>query len=154
MSGTLNPNNQARPYHQSVAEALASLGTDAQRGLSELEAHARIGRHGRNELVAEAPEPAWKKFLAQFTDALVILLLVAAVISGALWLVERDSALPYEAIAILAVVILNAVMSHIQQTRAESAVAALRRMSAPHANVIRDGNRQSIDAAEVVPGDL
>ena len=63
--------------------------------------------------------PAWRKFLAQFTDVLVILLLVAAAISAALWLYERDSALPYEAIAIFAIVLLNAVMGYIQQSRAE-----------------------------------
>jgi len=71
-----------------------------------------------------------------------------------LWLLERDSALPYEAIAILAVVVLNALMGYIQQSRAERAVAALRQMSAARASVIRGGVRQSIAAAEVVPGDV
>ncbi|MGH8067633.1 MAG: cation-translocating P-type ATPase, partial [Candidatus Entotheonellia bacterium] len=78
----------------------------------------------------------------------------ATLISAALWLYERESALPYEAIAILAVVLLNAVMGYIQQSRAEQAVAALRQMSAAHANVVRGGERQSIPATEVVPGDL
>ena len=85
---------------------------------------------------------------------LVILLLVATLISAGLWLYERDSALPYEAIAIFAVVLLNAVMGYIQESRAEEAVAALRQMSAAHANVIRDGERQSIPATEIVPGDI
>ena len=85
---------------------------------------------------------------------LVILLLIATAISAGLWLYERDSALPYEAMAILAVVLLNAVMGYIQESRAGAAVAALRQMSAAHANVIRDGERQSIPAAEVVPGDI
>ena len=98
--------------------------------------------------------PAWRKFLAQFQDVLVILLLVATAISAGLWLYERESALPYEAIAIFAVVLLNAVMGYVQESRAEAAVAALRQMSAAHANVIRDGERQSIPAAEIVPGDL
>ena len=75
-------------------------------------------------------------------------------ISAGLWLYERDSALPYEAIAIFAVVLLNAIMGYVQESRAEQAVAALRQMSAAHANVIRDGERQSIPAAEVVPGDI
>ncbi|HWM42093.1 MAG TPA: cation-translocating P-type ATPase [Burkholderiales bacterium] len=138
----------------SAEETLAALGTDAQRGLSEAEARARLERHGRNELAAEKPVPAWKKFLAQFAEPLVILLLVATAISGTLWLFEGDAALPYEAIAILAVVLLNALMGTIQESRAEEAVAALRRMAAAHANVIRGGSRQSVAAAEVVSGDI
>ncbi len=138
----------------SAEETLAALGTDAQRGLSETEARARLERHGRNELAAQKPVPAWRKFLAQFAEPLVILLLVATAISAALWLFERDAALPYEAIAILAVVLLNALMGYLQESRAEEAVAALRRMAAAHANVIRGGSRQSVAAAEVVPGDI
>ena len=75
---------------------------------------------------------------------LVILLIVAASISAGLWFYERDTALPYEAIAIFAIVLLNALMGYVQQARAERAVAALRRMSGAHANVIRDGGRQSV----------
>jgi Ca2+-transporting ATPase len=142
------------PYRQSVDAVLAALATDARLGLSEEEARARLESHGRNELTAEKPVPAWRKVLVQFQDALVILLLVATVISAGLWLYERESPLPYEAIAILAVVLLNAVMGYIQQSRAEQAVAALRQMSAAHANVVRGGGRQSIAAAEVVPGDI
>ena len=105
------------------------------------QAQERLERYGRNELTAEAPVPEWRKFLAQFTDVLVILLLVAAAISAGLWLYERDAALPYEAIAIFAIVLLNALMGYVQQARAEQAVAALRQMSAAHANVIRDGEQ-------------
>ncbi len=96
----------------------------------------------------------WRKFLAQFQDVLVILLLIATLISAALWLYERESALPSEAIAIFAVVLLNAIMGDIQQSRAEQAVAALRQISAAHANVIREGERRNIAAAEIVPGDI
>jgi Ca2+-transporting ATPase len=71
-----------------------------------------------------------------------------------LWLVERESALPYEAIAIVAVVLLNAALGYLQEARAEEAVAALRQMSAAHAHVVRDGRRQDVPAAEVVPGDI
>jgi Ca2+-transporting ATPase len=105
-------------------------------------------------LSAEKPVPVWRKFLAQFHDVLVILLLVATAISAALWLIERDTALPYEALAILAIVLLNAVMGYVQAARAESAVAALRRMAAAHATVLRGGERRSVPAAEIVPGDI
>ena len=146
--------DQPPAYRLPVDEVLTGLHTDARHGLSEQEARARLEKYGRNELTAEKPVPAWKKFLAQFQDVLVILLLVATLISAALWLYERESALPYEAIAIFAVVLLNAVIGFIQESRAEEAVAALGKMSAAHASVIRDGARRSITAAEVVPGDI
>ena len=141
-------------YQTPVGEVLAAFGTDARSGLSREEARARLERYGRNELAAERPVPRWRRFLAQFQDVLVILLLAAALISAVLWMVERDAALPYEAMAILAVVLLNALMGYIQESRAEEAVAALRRMSAARASVIRDGERQEIPADELVPGDL
>jgi P-type Ca2+ transporter type 2C len=141
-------------YRQSVNDVLTALDADARRGLSEDEARARLARYGPNELTAEKPVPAWRRFLAQFQDVLVILLLVATAISAGLWLVERESKLPYEALAILAVVLLNAVMGYVQASRAESAVAALRQMAAAHATVLRNGGRLSVPAAEIVPGDI
>ena len=140
-------------YKQSIDEVLTTLQT-SRIGLTEQEAQARLRRYGPNQLAAERPVPAWRKFLAQFQDVLVILLLVATAISLGLWFHERESALPYEAMAIFAVVLLNAVMGYIQESRAESAVAALQQMAAAHANVIRAGERRSVPAAEVVPGDI
>ena len=154
MSATADHPVQVPAYQRPFEEVLAALGTDARRGLSEDEARARIERYGRNELTADQPVPAWRKFLAQFQDVLVILLLIATAVSAGLWLYERDTALPYEAIAICAVVLLNAVMGYIQESRAESAVAALRQMSAAHARLIRAGEQRSVPAAEVVPGDI
>ncbi|HEX9146885.1 MAG TPA: HAD-IC family P-type ATPase, partial [Candidatus Binatia bacterium] len=148
------PAHTTDTHRQPVAEVLAALGAEAGLGLSAAEARTRLQRCGRNELAAEKPVPAWRKFLAQFQDVLVTLLLIATLISFGLWIYERESALPYEAIAIFAVILLNAVMGYIQEARAEEAVTALRQMSAAHANVIRDGARQSIPAAEVVPGDI
>jgi Ca2+-transporting ATPase len=145
---------ETAPYRQPAAAVLAALDADPNGGLSEKEARARLDRHGPNELAAEKPVPAWKKFLAQFEDVLVVLLLVATLISAGLWFIERDSALPYEAMVIFAVVLLNAIMGYIQRSRAEQAVAALRRMSAARASVIRGGSRRSIPAAELVPGDI
>ena len=118
------------------------------------EARARLDRYGRNELAAEKPVPGWRKFLAQFQDMLVVLLLVATAISTGLWLYERDSALPYEAIAIFAIVLLNAVMGYIQTSRAEQAIASLRDMSPSEATVLRDGQRIKVAAVELVPGDV
>jgi P-type Ca2+ transporter type 2C len=148
----------ARPdknaHLQGVEAVAAALGVDVARGLSETEAQARLTRYGHNELLAEKPAPAWRRFAAQFQDVLVILLLVATGVSAALWVYERDAALPYEALAILAVVLLNATLGYVQETRAEAAVAALRAMSAAEATVIRDGGRRRVPTADVVPGDL
>src|SRR5262249_3371652 len=153
MSAAAKVQRKAREaYQQRLDEVLDALNTDSRLGLSQAEARARLEKYGRNELTAEKVVPAWRKFFEQFQDVLVILLLIATLISAGLWLYERESALPYEAIAIFAVVLLNAIMGYIQGSRAEQALAALRQMSAAHATVIRDGGRQSIPAAELVPG--
>jgi Ca2+-transporting ATPase len=145
----------SQPWHQrSPVDAVAALGSDADRGLTQEEAEARLKEHGKNELEGEKPRPQWLKFLLQFKDLLVILLLVATGISFGLWLHERESALPYEALAIFSIVLLNAVMGYLQEARAEKAIGALKRLSASHASVVRDGERRSVPSDEVVPGDL
>jgi Ca2+-transporting ATPase len=150
-----SPDRSMHDAHRlTAAEAMAALDTDAGHGLSSAEAARRLARDGRNELDTHPPRPAWLKFLDQFTDVLVLLLIAAAVISIAIWLNERDTSLPYDAIAILAIVLLNAVMGYIQEARAERAAAALREMSAARSNVVRDGERRNIPAAELVPGDI
>jgi P-type Ca2+ transporter type 2C len=146
--------DQITAYQRPIDDVLTAYGADGQRGLSAEEARKRLDAHGKNELASEKPVPEWRKFLAQFQDVLVILLLIATLISAGLWLYERQSALPYEAMAIFAVVLLNAIIGYVQQSRAEEAVAALRKMSAADANVIRDGAQQSVAASELVPGDI
>ena len=141
-------------YQQTIEEVQRALGSDLSHGLGQPEANARLAQYGPNQLAAAPPTPRWKKFLAQFGNVLVLLLLIATAISAVLWWYERDAALPYEAIAISVVVLLNAVLGYVQQERAESAVAALRQMAAAHAHVIRDGNATSVPASEVVPGDV
>jgi Ca2+-transporting ATPase len=142
------------PYQQTVDDLVVVCGTDLRRGLSDGEARARLEQYGRNELAAQKPVPAWRRFLAQFQDVLVVLLLIATAISAGLWAYERDAALPYEALAIFAVVLLNATMSYVQKSRAEAAVAALRAMAAADASVVRGGERRRIPASDIVPGDL
>ncbi len=141
-------------YRLQTRELIASLGTDERRGLSDEDVRARLAQYGSNELAAEKPDPPWRRFLAQFQNVLVILLLFATGISAALWGLERDTALPYEAIAICAVVLLNATMGYVQESRAEAAVAALRAMSAADASVVRRGERRSVPASQIVPGDI
>jgi Ca2+-transporting ATPase len=144
-----------RPWHARPADdALVSLGTDPVRGLADEDARRRLARDGPNELDAEPPTPAWRRFVAQFESVLVLLLLGATGISLALWFFERDATLPYDAIAIMAIVLLNATLGYVQEARAERAVAALRSMSAAEATVVRDATRRRLLARELVAGDL
>ncbi|HEX9371089.1 MAG TPA: HAD-IC family P-type ATPase, partial [Roseiflexaceae bacterium] len=151
---TAAPPDAPPAYRQTAAAITGALASDASRGLSAAEAQARLQRHGRNELPAEPPTPAWRRFLVQFQDPLTILLLIATVISFVAWVIERDEPVPYESITILAIVILNGVLGYIQENRAEHAVAALQAMSSPSARVLRDGQQQQVPSAEVVPGDI
>lgn len=154
MASERSPEEPIAAYRLAPDAVICALGTSEQQGLDGHEASIRLERDGPNELTAARPVPGWRKVLAQFTDTLVILLLLAAAISSGLWLIERDSPLPYEAIAILAIVLFNAAMGYVQQARAEQAVAELQQMSAAQARVIRDGEQQSIPAAGLVIGDV
>jgi P-type Ca2+ transporter type 2C len=153
---TVQPINAARAdhYRMRVEDVATVLSTDLRKGLGSQEAELRLDRYGRNEVAAERPIPAWRRFLRQFEDLLVLLLLAAAAVSAFLWVYEPDASLPYEALAILAVVVLNATMGYVQESRAEAAVAALRAMAAAEAAVTRDGERRNVPAAALVPGDI
>ncbi|NMA53960.1 MAG: cation-translocating P-type ATPase, partial [Bifidobacterium sp.] len=125
-----------------------ALNVDPATGLSSDEAKRRLEKFGPNELASAPPVPKWKKFLAQFEDPLVYLLLAATVISTIAWFVERMNAapgseggepLPFDSIVIVLILIVNAVLGYIQEARAEQAVAALAQMTAPQTSVLRDG---------------
>ena len=122
------------------------LGTDPS-GLSAEEAEARLERYGANVLREEARETRFQVFLRQFASILIIILIVAAVIS---FMVGE----PLDAAAILIIVVLNALLGYSQEWQAGEAIAALKKMLVQHAVVIRDGERQEIDASSLVPGDL
>src|SRR5690349_3309151 len=118
-----------------------------EQGLTADQAAARLEQFGSNELARQKATPAWRVFLAQFKGALIWLLLGACVISAALGEVG-------DAIAIGAILLINAIVGFLQEYRAERAVLALRSMTAPHARVRRDGHAQVIPSAQVVPGDV
>ena len=141
-------------WRREAEEVAATLGTDVSRGLSAAEAASRLARYGPNELEPAERVPAWRKLLAQFADPLIYLLLAAVVVSLVAWAVEGAEAVPFEAIVIAVIVVLNAVLGYVQEARAEQAVAALQRMAAATAGVVRDGREQRVPAAEVVPGDV
>ena len=143
--------------HQEPPEAVVSaLGSDIASGLSRAEAQRRLEQYGPNRLKSAPDTPWWQRLLEQFQSFLVIILLVATVISMAEWLLQdpRETALPYEAIVILAIVVLNALLGFFQEARAERSVRALMALAAPEATVVRDGERQRIPADEIVPGDI
>jgi potassium/sodium efflux P-type ATPase len=142
------------PWLRPAADVAGELGADIERGLSSGEAAARLERHGPNQLDASTPVPRWRKLLAQFADPLIYLLLGAVVVSLGAWVLEGREEVPFEAIVIAAIVILNAVLGYVQEARAEQAVAALQRMAAASAGVLRDGREQEVPATEVVPGDI
>ena len=144
----------ACPHALAAAEVLARLGTDPATGLSGAEADARLVRCGRNELPSTPPVPRWRRFIAQLESPLVLLLLAAAAISFGVWWYEGAAHAPYESLTIAAIVIANAIISFTQEERAERAVAALEQMTAAHALVLRAGERMTLPAAELVPGDL
>jgi P-type Ca2+ transporter type 2C len=142
------------PHAQDAQVVMHALETDADQGLSAEEARSRLEREGPNELREAPPVPRWRRFVAQFADPLVVLLLAATVISALVWLLEGSHGLPIEAIAILAIVLLNAVLGYVQESRAEAAVAALRALTKVGATVMRDGTPLEVAAAELVPGDV
>ena len=159
-------NQQPPQIDPSLADAqavAASLGVDPNTGLSQAEAERRLAQYGPNELASAPPVPKWKKFLAQFKDPLVYLLLAATGISLIAWFIEKANAapgaeggeaLPFDAIVIVLILIVNAVLGYIQESKAEEAVEALSQMTAPQTNVLRDGKIARINTVDVVPGDV
>jgi Ca2+-transporting ATPase len=142
------PTNSDQSWHSlRIADVLKDLKVSRETGLSSKDIQERSSIFGPNELQEAPPTSIWVKIYEQFANFVVILLLVAAVISAILgdWV---------EAAAIMTIVLLNAGLGVIQESRAEEALAALKKMASPDANVLRDGHRQAIPARDVVPGDI
>jgi P-type Ca2+ transporter type 2C len=142
------------PWSREADEVADELGTDVRHGLSGTEVLARLEQVGPNRLEAAPRVPGWRKFLGQFADPLIYLLLAAAMVALVAWVLERGEVAPYDVIVIVAIVMANAVLGYVQEARAEQAVATLQRMAAATAGVVRDGREQRVPAAEVVPGDV
>lgn len=130
-----------------TADIGRELGTDLSAGLSSAEAQARLGRYGRNQLKEAPKRSPWSIFLDQFKDFIIWVLIGAAVVSGFLQEVV-------DAVAIIAIVILNAILGFLQEYRAEQSLAALKKLSSPTSKTIRDGKHQILGSDELVPGDL
>jgi Ca2+-transporting ATPase len=128
-------------------EVVKALGTSPETGLSQAEAERRLGEYGPNELTERGLRSPWRILAAQFTEVMVIVLIVAAAIAFAIGDLK-------DTIAILVIVVLNAVLGFTQEYRAERAMAALKKMAVPRIKVRRDGQVREISARELVPGDL
>jgi magnesium-transporting ATPase (P-type) len=142
------------PSVREAEEVVAELGGDLEGGLDAAEAAARLERHGPNVLQQAPPVPWWRKLLGQFVDPLIFLLIAAVAVSLIAWAFEGADSVPYDAVVIAAILLLNGLLGFVQQLRAEQAVAALQRMAAATATVLREGREQRIAAAEIVPGDV
>ena len=141
------PDDDKTFWHNfTIDQTLQELDVDPNRGLSQEEVAARRKRFGPNELIERGLKSPWRILFEQFTDAMVIVLIVAAVIS----VFVKD---PRDAIVIGAIVVLNAILGFVQEYRAERAMAALKRMAAPRVKVRREGELEQLDSHEIVPGD-
>ncbi|MBO9541326.1 HAD-IC family P-type ATPase [bacterium] len=136
-----------RPWHQLESERVLHVLGSAPSGLTAPEARGRLRDFGANALAEREPPAPWRRYLRQFRSPLIYVLLVAAVVS--FFVGER-----YDPYVILGIVLLNATIGYFQEARAEQALCALRRMTAPRAKVLREGRVHELPASEVVPGDV
>jgi Ca2+-transporting ATPase len=146
-------------HHVDVEEAIQVLATDPDRGLTTAQVKERQQQYGLNELTETAGRSNFQILLDQFTNIMLVMLIAVAIISGILDYIDlqagKTNGVPFkDTIAILLIVILNGVLGYLQESRAEKALAALKRMSTPKVRVIRDGQTQEIEGKELVPGDV
>ncbi len=141
-------------HNRSTEETLRALESDGERGLTSEQVSERRETHGENRLREKKKKTMLRRFLDQFKDVMILILIAAAVVSFTVICMEGNFGELFEPALILLIVILNAVMGVMQESRAEKALDALKNMSAPHARVIRGGVEQVIDASGLVPGDI
>lgn len=146
-------------HDKKLSELLTELEVDESTGLSEASVRERLARDGYNKLREKKKKGLFKRFLEQFKDVMIIILLIAAAVSFGVAFFEGmkngfDLVEMVEPLLILAIVVINAVMGVAQESKAEKALDALKNMSVPHARVIREGVEKVIPSAELVAGDI
>jgi Ca2+-transporting ATPase len=134
-------------WHQLDPKEVVQKLQSSDAGLASEEARRRYAKYGSNELVEKGRKSVWMMFLDQFKDFMILVLIAAAIVAGVI-------GEPADSIAIAVIVILNAVLGFVQEYRAEKAMAALKKLAAPSAVVIRDGQAESVSAERLVAGDL
>ncbi|CCK83588.1 P-type cation-transporting ATPase [Lactobacillus equicursoris 66c] len=135
-------------YKQDIPSLLAEFDTDTNKGLSDSSAKERLAKYGANALAGKKKRSMFARFMDQFKDLMIIVLLVAAVLSGVVAQEWTDAGI------ILIVVLLNAILGVIQEARSEAAIEALKDMSTPSAKVRRDGAVVEVPSTDLVPGDI
>ncbi len=146
--------NQLTFYQESIEHVIQSLSGDAERGLTSALAESKLASHGENVLRQKKSKSNLQRFVDQFRDVMILILIAAAGVSFAIACFEGNPKEFFEPVLILLIVILNAVLGVLQESKAEKALDALKNLSAPHARVIRDGRENMIEASRLVPGDL
>ena len=141
------------PHTKSLNELYEVLGSSPQ-GLSSQEADEKLEEFGKNELKEKAKKSNLSRFLDQFKDMMIIILLIAALVSFVIALYEGETKAFAEPILILLIVILNALMGSLQEAKAEKALEALKSMTSLQARAYRDGEEVVLDSSLLVPGDL
>lgn len=142
-------------FHNETKETvLNELQSDLSKGLTTSQVSAQRNKYGLNKLKERKKKTNFQRFIDQFKDVMILILLVAAVISFVLACTGNDPMEFFEPVLILLIVVLNAIMGMLQESKAEKALDALKNMAAPHARVLRDGTETIIEATELVPGDI
>ena len=139
-------------FNKSVKETAKELKTDVQNGLSQDEVNKRYEKYGRNELKAKQKKSLLVKFLEQFKDFMIIVLIIAAVVSGIVGIQQGEGIT--DTIIILIVVVVNAIIGVAQENKAEKSLEALQKLSSHVAKVMRAGKLQVVQSADLVPGDI
>jgi len=141
-------------YHQPIDVVLKELDVSSRDGLTSEQVEKRLQQYGLNKLKEAKKKSNFQRFLDQLKDPMILILLVAAVISFILAIIENDPKSFFEPILILVIVILNAIIGVLQENKAENALNALKKMTTLQARVIRNGKEELINAEDLVPGDL
>ena len=141
-------------HNLDASEAVKALNSDPINGLQESQVSGLREKYGENRLREKKKKTNFQRFIDQFKDVMILILIAASAISFFIAISEGDPEGFFEPILILVIVIVNAIIGTIQESNAEKALDALKSLSAPHARVIRDGEEKIVDAADLVPGDI
>ena len=141
-------------HSESLDAVMQNLESNPDLGLSSEQVRQKLSQYGENNLTEKKKKTNFQRFLDQFKDVMILILLAAAAVSFVIAFMEGNSKEFFEPVLILLIVIINAVMGVVQESKAEKALDALKSLSAPHARVIRDGREQVINANQLVPGDV